>query len=90
MAVIAPQRHVNQTKTMIKKSIKEDFLDLFYHDLISEKLERENILNLFTLKVQNNSFSYDELISELGNKLHYFALSRQQVAHLKKRINLKT
>jgi hypothetical protein len=74
---------------MIEKNIKEDFLDLFYHDLVSEKLERDNSLNLFTLKVQNNSFSYNELISELGNKLHYFALSRQQVAHLKKEDKLK-
>jgi hypothetical protein len=69
---------------MIEKNIKEDFLNLFYHDLVSEKLEKDNTLNLFTLKVQNNSFSYDELISELGNKLYYFALSRQQVNHLKK------
>jgi hypothetical protein len=69
---------------MIKTNIHESFLDLFYHDLQSEILENGNLLNLFTLKIKNNSFSYDELIEELGNKLHYYALSRQQVDLLKK------
>jgi len=69
---------------MLEKNIKEDFLDLFYNDLCDEELENRNRLNLFTLKVKNNAFSYDELISELGNKLHYFALSRKQINQLKK------
>ena len=68
---------------MIEKSIKDDFLDLFYHDINCEKLENNNLLNLFTLKIKNNSFSYDELVQELGNKLCHFALSRQQVHKLK-------
>lgn len=68
---------------MIEKSIKDDFLDLFYHDINCEKLENGNSLDLFTLKIKNNSFSYDELIQELGNKLYHFALSRQQVQKLK-------
>jgi hypothetical protein len=74
---------------MIEQSIKEDFLDLFYHELDGEKLVNGNSLNLFILKVKNNSFSYDELIGELGNKLHHFALSRQQVRLLKKEDKLK-
>ncbi|WP_333809329.1 HamA C-terminal domain-containing protein [Flavobacterium sp.] len=69
---------------MIEKNIKEDFLELFYNDICDEKLENNNNLNLFTLKVKNNTFSYDELINELGNKLYYFALSRKQINHLKK------
>ncbi|WP_419870476.1 HamA C-terminal domain-containing protein [Chryseobacterium sp. CT-SW4] len=68
---------------MIEKNIKDDFLDLFYNDLCDEALENNNTLNLFTLKVKNNAFSYDELINELGNKLCYFALSRKQVDELK-------
>ncbi|WP_312296909.1 DUF1837 domain-containing protein [Chryseobacterium sp.] len=68
---------------MIEKNIKDDFLDLFYNDLCNEALENNNTLNLFTLKVKNNAFSYDELINELGNKLCYFALSRKQVDELK-------
>jgi len=74
---------------MIDQSIKEDFLDLFYHELDGEKLDNGNNLNLFILKVKNNSFSYEELIEELGNKLHHFALSRQQVRLLKKEDKLK-
>ncbi|NDI98725.1 DUF1837 domain-containing protein [Flavobacterium sp. LaA7.5] len=68
---------------MIKRDIKDDFLDLFYHDLKSEKLINNNTLNLFTLKVKNNSFSYDELCDLLGNKLYYFALSRTEIQKLK-------
>jgi len=71
---------------MIEKSINngENFLDLFYHDIQDKELENNNKLNLFILKIKNNSFSYDELVNELGNKLHYYALSRQQVDLLKK------
>lgn len=69
---------------MLEKNIKEDFLDLFYNDISDEKLENNNYLNLFTLKVKNNAFSYEELINELGNRLYYFALSRKQINELKK------
>jgi len=67
---------------MIEKNIKEDFLNLFYHELEGEKLDNGNSLNLFILKVKNNTFSYDELIGELGNKLCHFALSRNKVKQL--------
>lgn len=69
---------------MLEKNIKDDFLDLFYHDICEEPLGNNNTLNLFTLKVKNNAFSYHELINELGNKLYYFALSRKQINQLKK------
>lgn len=69
---------------MLEKNIKEDFLELFYNDICNEKLENNNSLNLFTLKVRNNAFSYNELINELGNRLYYFALSRKQINQLKK------
>lgn len=69
---------------MLEKNIKEDFLDLFYHDIQSHNLYNNNSLELFTLKIRNNAFSYDELVNELGNKLHYFALSRKQIQQLKK------
>lgn len=69
---------------MIEKNIKDDFLDLFYNDLCDEALENNSTLNLFTLKIRNNAFTYDELINELGNKLCYFALSRKQVDELKR------
>lgn len=69
---------------MIEKNIKEEFLDLFYHEIKSQSLHNKNTLELFTLKVRNNAFSYDELVSVLGNKLYYFALSRKQIQQLKK------
>lgn len=69
---------------MLEKNIKEDFLDLFYNDICDELLENNNRINLFTLKVKNNAFSYDELVNELGNRLYYFALSRKQINQLKK------
>ncbi len=69
---------------MIEKSIKEEFLNLFYHDIKAQGLHNNNTLELFILKVKNNAFSYDELVKELGNKLHYFALSRKQIRKLKK------
>ena len=67
---------------MLDQNIKKDFLDLFYHEIQGEKLENGNALNLFILKIKNNSFSYDELVSELGNKLCHFALSRTNVKKL--------
>lgn len=68
---------------MLSTNIKEDFLDLFYHELKREMLENANTLDLFVLKVQNNSFSYDELIDQLGDKLCFFALSRTEIEALK-------
>ena len=67
---------------MLDTTIKKDFLNLFYNDLCDFSLENSNKLNLFTLKVKNNGFAYDELVEELGNKLHSFALSRTEVSQL--------
>lgn len=68
----------------IKTSIKSDFLDLFYHDLENIKLDRGNSLNLFTLKIKNNRFAYNELVEILGESLIHFALSRDTVQNLEK------
>lgn len=67
---------------MIDSTIKESFLDLFYHDLDNAPLNNGNTLNLFTLKVKNNAFAYDELTENIGDILHYFALSRAEVSSL--------
>jgi hypothetical protein len=40
---------------MIERSIHESFLDLFYHELQDEGLENNNTLNVFILKIKNNS-----------------------------------
>lgn len=75
---------------MIDSTIKTNFLDLFHHDLNDIELENQNTLNLFTLKVKNNAFAYDELIEDLGNLLHSFALSRTEVSQLIKDNKLGT
>ncbi len=67
---------------MLDTTIKKDFLDLFHNDLCDFSLENNNRLNLFTLKVKNNAFAYNELVEELGNRLHSFALSRTEVSQL--------
>lgn len=66
----------------LRTSIKSDFLDLFYHDLENFRLDRGNMLNLFTLKIKNNKFAYDELVEILGESLIHFALSRDTVISL--------
>lgn len=68
---------------MIETNVKEAFLDLFYHDIQDLELAKSNKLNLFTLKVRNNAFAYDELVTLLSNQLYHFALSRTEVQKLK-------
>ncbi|NQX38494.1 DUF1837 domain-containing protein [Pedobacter steynii] len=75
---------------MIKTSIQNDFLDLFYADISDYQLENSNKLNLFTLKIANNSFAYGDLVELLGNKLYHFALSRTEVESLKQKDELNT
>lgn len=68
---------------MIDTSVKDSFLDLFYHDIEDMKLDKSNSLNVFTLKVRNNKFAYDDLVELLSNQLYHFALSRTEVKKLK-------
>ena len=75
---------------MIETNIKSDFLDLFHHIIKDYKLENSNSLNVFTLKMQNNRFAYNDLVELLGNKLYYFALSRTEIKKLKDTDQLNT
>ena len=67
---------------MIETNVKKTFLDLFYHDIENAELDKSNNLNVFTLKIQNNSFAYNELVELLSNQLYHFALSRTEVKKL--------
>lgn len=67
---------------MIETNVKKNFLDLFYHDVKDYNLDKSNRLNVFTLKVKNNAFAYDELVKLLSNHLYHFALSRTEVQKL--------
>jgi hypothetical protein len=67
---------------MIETNINSSFLDLFYHIIEDYKLDNSNSLNVFTLKMQNNRFAYNDLVELLGNNLYYFALSRTEIQKL--------
>jgi hypothetical protein len=67
---------------MIQTDVNSDFLDLFHHVIEDYKLDNSNSLNVFTLKMQNNRFAYNDLIELLGNNLYYFALSRTEIQRL--------
>ena len=75
---------------MLTNAIHTDFLDLFYSEIKDQALENGNKLNVFTLRVINNSFAYHELIDLLGDKLHHFALSRKEIQHLMDQDKLRT
>lgn len=66
----------------LETNVRKEFLDLFYCDLKDRELCNSNKLNLFTLRVTNNQFVYNELVELLGNQLHHFALSRNEVKKL--------
>lgn len=74
----------------LTSSVHSDFLNLFYSELKDKELNRKNKLNLFTLRVTNNEFVYNELIESLGNQLHTFALSRKEVKQLIEEGKLRT
>jgi len=67
---------------MIETNIKSDFLDLFHQIIEDHKLDNSNSLNVFTLKMQNNRFAYNDLLDLLGNNLYFFALSRTVIQKL--------
>jgi hypothetical protein len=67
---------------MIETSINSNFLDLFHQIIEDYKLDNSNKLNVFTLKMQNNRFAYNDLVDLLGNNLYYFALSRTEIQKL--------
>ncbi len=67
---------------MIETNVKESFLELFYHDIEDLELDNNNKLNVFTLKITNNAFAYNELIELLSNHIYHFALSRTEVEKL--------
>lgn len=67
---------------MIETNINSDFLDLFHHIIEDYEIDNSNSLNVFTLKIQNNRFAYNDLVDLLGNSLYYFALSRSEIQKL--------
>lgn len=63
--------------------IKEDFLDMFYHDIEDHNLGNLNKLNLFILRIENNSFTYESLEYELCDVVISYSLSKKQLQQFK-------
>lgn len=60
----------------LRIDVSENFLNLFHKIFENEPVENGNKLNLFSLKISNNAFSYVDLVEELGDILTTYALSR--------------
>lgn len=60
----------------LRIDVPETFLNLFHKILENEPVENGSKLNLFSLKISNNAFSYADLAEELGDILTTYALSR--------------
>ena len=56
----------------LRIDVHENFLNLFH----KIPMENGNKLNLFSLKISNNAFTYANLVEELGDILTTYALSR--------------
>lgn len=61
---------------LLSQDINDDFLNLFTKILENEPLDNDNKLNLFVLKISNNSFNIGDLTEVLENALLTYALSR--------------
>ena len=66
----------------LRIDVPEKFLNLFHKIFENEPIENGNKLNLFSLKISNNAFSYATLVEELGDILTAYALSRSAYAPL--------
>lgn len=60
----------------LRIDVPENFLNLFHKIFENEPIENGNKLNLFSLKISNNAFSYADLVEELGDILTAYVLSR--------------
>ena len=74
----------------LRIDVKKEFLNLFHKIIENETLGNGNKLNLFSLKISNNNFTYPCLIDELGDILTTYALSRSEFDELYKQRKVTT
>ena len=74
----------------LRIDVKKEFLNLFHKIIENETLGNGNKLNLFSLKISNNNFTYSYLIEELGDILTTYALSRSTFDELYKQRKVTT
>lgn len=65
----------------IETNIKDDFLKMFYPP-INKKLENNNTLDAFILRIANKDFSYNELVDALTDNIIPFVLSKKQMEEI--------
>lgn len=74
----------------LRTDVKKEFLNLFHKIIENEPIGNGNKLNLFSLKISNNNFTYSNLIEELGDILTTYALSRSAYDELYKQRKVTT
>ena len=74
----------------LRINVPENFLNLFHKILENEPVENGNKLNLFSLKLSSNDFSYANLVEELGDILTKYALSRSTYDDLREKEKYNT
>lgn len=74
----------------LRTDVKKEFLNLFHKIIENEPVGNGNKLNLFSLKISNNNFTYSNLIEELGDILTTYALSRSAYDELYKQRKVTT
>ena len=74
----------------LRTNVPENFLNLFHKILENEPVENGNRLNLFSLKISSNAFSYANLVEELGDILTKYALSRSTYDDLREKEKYNT
>ncbi len=74
----------------LRINVPENFLNLFHKILENEPVENGNKLNLFSLKISSNAFSYANLVEDLGDILTKYALSRSTYDDLREKEKYNT
>jgi len=74
----------------LRINVPENFSNLFHKILENEPVENGNKLNLFSLKISSNAFSYANLVEELGDILTKYALSRSTYDDLREKEKYNT
>ncbi len=64
----------------LKTQVNKDFLELFYHEIDNLIIDEHSTrLNLHILKIENNKFSYFELVDSLFDGIVTYSLSRKEL-----------
>lgn len=69
---------------MLETKIGSNFLNLFYHEIQNHEVhDSSSKLNLFTLKIENNQFTYHQLVKNLTHCIVPFCLSNKELEEFK-------